>query len=701
MSVPLCFAGAYCGFKTVDKNDAKSIGCAFLSGLPAAVLLLLIPLIPITICAAFVKNCNYLIGLAFFALLSGVATLQGIGLGCAIAKLFKKKRFLIFSIGYILSLVPPLYRLWTEPPVDAFGWLLPYFPGPIYDEFVPISARLLISRFEDVIFVAAIMALAEALKRVTSRNIIIFFCFSCASVAARGWANTALVHRDAASIAQELGRTVETSHLRIYMPKSWSTRKTRQMALELEFAAEELRDFFGFYPSQKIEAFLYPNQNSKKQLMGAGNTRVSKPWQRALHIQAPAVGDDVTIHELAHAFSADWSDGPTYLPTRYGFLPQMALIEGLAEAAEWSGTRLTLHEWAAASKRLNKSTKIRKLLSPTGFYAKSSSMAYTLAGSFVRYFYDTHGAEALAKVYREGTFANELAQLEEKWQAFLSDFDLSETALEAAKARFDRPAIFGKTCAHEIAALRKTRSELKGEAALAVNCELLGHTPRDPEARLTEIGLLLQLDREDEALAAAESLASDPKIGATWRRRAELTLADLKAFSEPENSFAVYQNLMTHVFDRNTERALAVRLAQRERPIVGAATLALMRSPLKDAISERAAFESLLALEPTDGLLWYLYGLRLKSLELEDFKAESAFEIALDLGLPNPALELEARRRLADLSFKSGDYKYSKQQYQELANCTQGAEKLNFERWVRRVAFFEAHASEVSELIKD
>lgn len=92
-----------------------------------------------------------------------------------------------------------------------------------------------------------------------------------------------------------------------------------------------------------------------------------------------------------------------------------------------------------------------------GFWTQASSQSYTLAGSFVRFLIEKYGVEKAKRVFPTGNFKEvynkSLAELEREWKDFLETVPLTEADLAIAAHRFNRPSIFQKPCAHEIAQL--------------------------------------------------------------------------------------------------------------------------------------------------------------------------------------------------------------------------------------------------------
>ncbi len=665
--------------------------------------LLALPLIPITLNALRVRNCNYLQGLALYALLPGATAAIGSGWGVALGRLWPRRARALYPLAVLATVALALWRFWSQPPVDAFNAFLGYWPGALYDEFIPVGARLVVSRLEALAWAAAAVLAVRGLsgglgaRRLAGAGLLV-------AVVSTGAAMRLDLYRDAAHVQGALGGHRATEHFDIYFDKSMPEAFARGLADELEFDHAELSAFFGRAPTVRVQAYLYPDQATKKRLMGAGRTRIAKPWQRAIHVHGAAVGQRVLAHELAHVFSADLADGPTHLPLHRGWLPHMPLIEGLAEAATWPADRLDLHQWSAAMRAIDVAPPLPAVLAPTGFYLHSARTAYTLCGSFVRDYRERHGPEALHAVYRAGAFPPaEFDAAHAAWLAHLDGLVLPPAALQYARARFDRPSIFGKVCAHELAALRHAAGAAaqRGDlaAALAHTDAVLGHVPGEPDARLTRIGLLLALDRVADARAAAEALRADHPGDGTLGRRAAEWVADLAALggpAAPEDHAA----LLTGAFPRAEQRRLAVKAAAAEAGVP--AVIDWLSRP-RPAEAARAAIAAIAAAHPGWGVATYLNARAL--IGQADADPAAALQTALAQGLPHPALRLEAERLLADLAFDAADYAQAAARYARLAgpgdlNLSAG-ERAELARWARRARFFGARVDKRSARSED
>lgn len=662
------------------------------AGLRATALAAL-PLAPISLNALRVQNCNYLEGLIFYALLPGLTAWLAAGVGVAIGRVAPRRGVLLFVVVVLGTVLLGLARFYWQPPVDAFNLFLGYYPGSLYDEVVAIGDRLLASRLQDAGLVVALVA-ASALPRGRALAV-------GAAALAVGTGLVARAHdvfRDAAYVQAALGGHRATAHLDLYHPADWTPGRVSALAKDLEFAYQELAEFLGVEPSERPAIYLYADLASKKRLMGAGRSRIAKPWQRAMHIQALQVGDAVAIHELAHVFSAEIATGPLRL-SMHGPLPHMGLIEGLAVAATWESGRLDGHQWSAAMRRVGAAPPLRRLLNPAGFLSQNSRTAYTLCGSFVRFQQEKEGPAAVADTYRTGGVdpPARLDALVAAWEGFLDAQPLDPRALAEAKARFDHPAIFAKVCAHEIAALRRKASEAMavGDAAEAMAAldRLLGHVPGDVQARLTRISLLLATGQIPVALDAARQVADDERAGAVARMRAREWIADLEAAEgEVAPARAAYDALLAEAYDRDQVRRLAVKRVALDGGPAAAAILKLLTAPPGTPRAESdAALDAAVAADAASPVVLYLQGRR--HLREGRFDAEiAALQAALVGGLPHPALRFEAARLIARARFDRGEYLEAAAAFDALAADPdpeiERGERFILRRWARRARFF-------------
>ena len=689
--------------------------------LPLAIL----PLAPITLNALRVRNCDYLEGLSLYAALPGITLVVGTGWGVLASLCLRRGGFLLYLGGIVATVLVGVGRVWFQPPVDVFNPFFGYFPGPLYDEVIHLGPRLLWSRAADVAMVAGVVAVARLLYSPAAMRLKIIagrseerlhrtwgnVAVGLAAVAAGGWGVTQLesldLYRNAEHIQKALGGATRSEHFAVFHPQAWDSKRMQPLMTDLEFRHVQLEAFFGRAPKAPIFIYYYPDAATKKRLMGAGRTRVAKPWQRAVHIQKPAVGDAVVAHELAHVFSAEIAPWPHHLSlTDYG-LPNMGLIEGVAVAATWDSGQLDPHQWAAAMRALEIAPPVDRLLRPQGFLTTHSRTAYTLCGSFVRFFRDRRGAEAMAALYASGgsdtggdwSLADEL----EAWAAFIDAEHAQQRVLAMARARFDRPAIFGKTCAHEVAALRAEMDAASASGDLAQALDLadtiLGHTPRDRAMKLHRAELLLRVSRTEEARAELRQLVDDEGVGTHIRERARERLADFHALAhDHDQARQGYDDLLATSFRRSDARRLAVKRAAVSHGEAGEAVLRLLSPSLAgpdESVSPIDQIEQIWRQAPAWSVARYLYG-RQAIFASQTDAGIAQLRAALEAEMPHPALVIEAHRLIAATWFDTGRFADASAAFHALAARDdlglERGERSRFETWSQRSAFFEASA---------
>ncbi len=665
--------------------------------------LVLLPLLPITLNAARVQNCNPFEGLLFYLLLPGLTAPIAYLWGLACARWQPRRPRRMFAAVLLASVVPPLGLFLFAPPVDAFHSFLGYYPGSLYDEVIPLTGRLVGARALDLGF-----AMAAGLSTVRGLGArVAALLLVGAGLAGAGPLD---LHRTTAHVQARLGGQVETPTIRLHYPAGSPDTQVAQWLTELEFRHAELGVFFARTPAAPIDVWFYADTRQKKRLMGAGAVRIAKPWQRAVHLQIPEIGDGILAHELAHAFSAEISAPPHHLSLTPWLLPNMGLIEGVAVAAAWDDSPLDAHQWTAAMRRLGVGRDLHALLSPQGFLTANSRAAYTQCGSYVRWLRDHRGPDAVEALYRRGHLGETTPGTDDpvaEWHDFLDARDVSPTALAMARLRFDRPAIFGKPCAHEIAALRARLDDLPAtdvDTSLRLVDEILHHLPDDPDTQLTRIALLARRAGEapadiDRAIEAAEILGRRPDIGTVRRARALEWQADLRARrglpSDIAFSRAVYDELLDARFDRAFTRRVAVKRAALDGGAWGRAVLGLLTRPDDGNVEagDRLLAEAVAA-HPDAPLTLYLQGRRMAQRGAAEDAIRTS-QAAVAAGLPHPALTFEAQRLTAATQFSTGEYRSAAVSFAALAARDdldiQAGEKAALATWARRAAFFAEH----------
>ncbi|MGK0360433.1 MAG: hypothetical protein ACI9U2_002746, partial [Bradymonadia bacterium] len=111
---------ALCAGLTGARAEGRTVWRRWLSAMRTAAILATLPLIPITLNALRVRNCDWLEGLLFYALLPGLTVIIASAWGVLAGRLTRRRRLLFWgmlvgSVGWGVA------RFWLDPPVDAFN----------------------------------------------------------------------------------------------------------------------------------------------------------------------------------------------------------------------------------------------------------------------------------------------------------------------------------------------------------------------------------------------------------------------------------------------------------------------------------------------------------------------------------------------------------------------------------------------------
>ncbi len=681
----------------------------------------------------FVKSwisgfCNVLEGLAFFLLLPCISVLwsTAVALLCAMVAKTRLRACLLFLGVLFASIGISVYRLATQPPVFAYNPIIGYFPGPIYDEVVVITATLLTARAIVLVSVLAMIAglyvcfdpstwkIRPALllklrggspngggsenggsnggSVTADRAMRVLFLTSLAVLAAAYLYRAPLgivIDRD--HIQQTLGGHRQTEHFDIYYDLNAATDWYIDLiAREHEYQLDRITTYLEVpVPTKRIASYIYANAAQKKRLMGAQYTSIERPGSDEMHLNDAPFPHPVLRHELVHVVSAAFGNA------LYGGSYWIGFHEGLAEAVDWQDTPMNPHEWSRAMRELGLAPPVENLLSMTGFWTAASSRSYTLCGSFVRFLIDRYGLPAFKQAFPDGAveeaYGRDTAALIGEWEAFVDGISLREDQLRIARQRFIRPAIFRRRCPHEVAALndRAWQAYNARRYADAVRDfdRMIALEPENPSAlrgllygtyrladyeRTESIARLIERPDQTVGLLADASLIRGDAAWKTGR------------IDDARRSYAAVLDLHA---SEDMSRAAAIR---RE---------ALDREPIRDAVftyltAARGHWSLVLSirdagdLAPDYGAGHYLIGrwLYLSSYYKQALKYLAKAEA---LELPGGLVQQENLRLKALSHFYLSDYEQAAETFEKLAALAgHGGIARTAEAWIDRCKWF-------------
>jgi len=597
-------------------------------------LLLFFPLVIMGANAVRVPNCNWSEGLQFYALFTVPGVLYGTTLGFALG-LAHRTGWARFHL-LLWSLATYVYVLWNivrQPPIFAYNAFVGFFPGPLYDQAVPLTPLLLLARtivvVEAILFALLAVMLWDGVRlrwRALSdpwtgaRAVAgpLALCALLVFAALQVNAGRLGLRPDAGDIRRALGGHLATEHCDVYYDvQAYTRERAQELAREHEFHYAELREFFGFDVPGRIGSYVYASAEKKKRLMGAGGTSFEDALTDEIHLNAASWPHPVLRHELAHIFAA-------HLQRWWPICPQIGIHEGIAVAAEWreeSGRLgLTPDEACAAMDSLGLLPDLGSLLGAFGFWTQPGARAYTAAGSFVHHLVTAYGMEPFRVLWStrkfERAYGRSLDDLVREWKRVqLAPVRLTPLQLLRAERLYRPPAIFALPCAREQARLQTelagARQSEQFARAESLYAGILRLEPDSPSHQLGLARLYLEAGKAAESRRALLALLDTPALPQSWRGRALDELGDAQwTLGEFEGAAASYAGAESLAVSRPERRAFQVARAALRAPELRQALCPYLTEVLPEAAG-LASLAWVRAQVPSAPLPRYLLGRRL------------------------------------------------------------------------------------------
>lgn len=529
----------------------------------------------------------YLLGPGFGAVLGGI---WGAIAGTVASPLVRGTRvaFFLALAGPLAGIVVSLWRFYASPMVFAFDPFFGFFAGTLYDTVITGLYRLATYRIGTSLTIVAATVLFVCMYRDQEGHLrvhwlerlgltLLGFTAAAASLA-HAAAGTRLGHyQSTASIREALGHAAVSDRCEVVYPSAVIKRDAHALARECDAHVGELEKFFGVRGPANIVVFVFASAEQKGELMGAASTFIAKPWRREVYVQGAGYPHRVLRHELAHVIAGEFGRGPFRVAGPWGGLvPDPGLIEGVAvAAAPKEDDDLTLAEWAKAMKDLKLLPPLNRVFTLT-FLSEPSSRAYTVAGAFIEWFRGRYGITAVKNWYHGERFSTlaggkSLDVVEREWLGSLDKVSVTEQAMRVARARFDRPAIFGRRCPHVVDRLSHDAdwalAQLDVDGARSLYESVLALDPSNVDARLS-LGTCAERDgRFDKARSEFRRVADNSKLPNAIRSQAIEAMGDLDlADGKLTDAKSEYIEVEKSVVDDDHLRALDVKQYATETP---------------------------------------------------------------------------------------------------------------------------------------
>lgn len=618
--------------------------------------------------------CDVLEGTANFALGPAIGALMAGAWGAVAGEMARgrKRRWTRISAAVSLAMFAPVLsialsvvRFYSSPMIFAYDPFVGYFSGTLYDTIVDLSGLVTYRAGSAASLFACFVAALHlghdeqgrlAYQAIGRPGLLLFGALSAAGSVACTLSGDRLGHwQTAASIDEALGAAVSGERCDVVYPRAMPVEEARRFARDCDAHVVAGEKWLGGSGPPRIKAYLFESAGQKQRLMGAANTYIAKPWRAEVYLQNKDYPHRVLGHEVAHVLAAPYGRGPFAVAGSHGGLvPNPGLIEGLAVAAAPKDGDLTAAEWAKTMKDLDILPSLERLFA-LGFLGENSSRAYTVSGAFVGYIHAEFGADAVTSWYGGAELPQvtnkSWAELESAWHAELDRLEVSEAALAQAKARFDRPAIFGRRCPRVVDACRHRARRLadRGDELGAIEqyARAAELDPENADLRTSMAALRARVDEEADARRELEEIASSESVPRHMRDYALEVLADLDLVAgRSKDAVRRYADVASRLVDEGHLRTLEVKSYAASNEAARPAIIALLLGQ-GERLPDRATANELLGAwgerAPEDGLPHYLLG-RFYLGEGDYERAASRLDTALERKQPIARVQVEAER---------------------------------------------------------
>lgn len=543
-----------------------------------------------------VGMCDFWGGSLLFVLTGGFGALMGGAWGALVAETCRgRKRRRLWCVllgiaGPLGGILVSVARFYGSPMIFAFDPFFGYFSGALYDTIVDVRTALWTYRAGSLATLAGMALVASALLRTQDGKLAFRPLRSNPPAIARLALGAAalltslaiavngpeLGHwQTAESIAQALGGHASGPRCDVFYPDSMLDEQVQLLVqdCEAELAADEKR--LGAHLGGRLTAFVFHDADEKRRLMGAADTSIAKPWRREVYIQEAGFPHPVLGHEIAHVVAGSFARGPFHVAGGLGGLwPNPGLIEGTAVATSPDDDELTDAQWARAMMDAGMLPRMRDVFS-IGFLGENSAKSYTVAGAFVGWVLGSWGPATVRAWYGGGSIEALAGQswdaLQKQFETWLATQPMPPDAVAYAKAKFQRPSVWGRKCPHAVDALDhradQCRDEHRFQRADQLYRDALARDPHDWHARFDLARIQTWYGDEAQGRTALGVLAADELTPRTWRDKAQEALAD-DDLARGRGALAaeVYRSLASRTPDEDEARTLEVKALSVENP---------------------------------------------------------------------------------------------------------------------------------------
>jgi len=641
-------------------------------------------------------DCYIREGALFFLLIPTISVFFSMSVGLFWGYFLGRKGIIIGLASILLIALYAPWKLYHEISIFVYNPIFGFFPGPLYDEAIPITLKLVISRIVVLFWGIAILLsikIADGLRQSVIRIwSVLLLAFLLITVLA--------VHLNESEIGISYTREYitqnvltgyfETDNFIIYYdPGSPEAKYIELIAMDHEWRYKQLKEALNLKSEEKIKSYIYPDIKTRKNLIGAGETTIANPIHNEIHLVYDSFPQPVLKHELVHVMAGEFGNDVLKIS------PKIGLLEGTAVAVDWRDQRFTPHQWSKVMMEMGIAPNIKDIVG-FGFWYVPADVGYTLMGSFSRYLIDSYGIEKFKTAYKTGNFAvygKNIDELALEWRNFISTVETPSEAYAISEARFSRPGIFQAKCPRKIAELQSLGYEKFEDynyyRARKQFSKALKYNNSDPNLIYWLAYSHYYDGNFDRALEISRSFTPDAQIEKDLLKNLEANALWQKGDSD--NAKQIFKDLLSHQLTESSKRELEIKLSVMNgnsevkeyiRKFFGTRDEVLQLSYLQEAILD----------DPLFAPAYYLKG-RLFFNIAEYEKAVPELIRAYLLELPTDRLNNENLRLLGISLFAIGNYDQSIAVFDELLLNEENelaseyaAEFIERARWMKKIA---------------
>ena len=277
------------------------------------------------------KDCSLESGIYFYILIPLISVIYSTAVGSLTGLIFRKRGFIIGSLILIFTILFSLYELYYQSHIFFFNPIIGYFPGSVYDKFIPITSTLIFYRLIILTWALLIFTIIHIFQGYKKGSLglgsfillfvlLVFIVFSYQKEEDLGL-------RYSRDYIQKnvLPETYETEHFFIhYDPESNAAKNIELIANDHEWRYSEVSGYLDVDVSNKINSYIYPDAKSRKKYFGSLHATVANPIHGEIHQVYSSYPIGELKHELVHIISSEFGSSTLKIS------PKKGLIEGIS-----------------------------------------------------------------------------------------------------------------------------------------------------------------------------------------------------------------------------------------------------------------------------------------------------------------------------------------------------------------------------------